>query len=99
MPITDFLGDNFKQSGLWERLLEYVGGDERRAIEWWDTPLGTSPFLGRTPRELMNEDEWDLVRVFLEARNTKSGAKHNYGVNNYPQDKDKIVLPQTKRLR
>lgn len=79
--IIDPLSENFKKSGLWQRLLEHVGGNEQSAIRWWDTPLGCDPFFGRTPRDLMTANEWDTVRVFLESRNPVSGAIYNYGIS------------------
>lgn len=80
---------NFKANGLWQRLYEICGGDEQRANEWWDTPIPHPPFNLRTPRELMTENEWNSVRVFLEKQTLTSQAPFNYGpMSYYNSDRD-----------
>jgi len=100
MALIDPLSDNFKRNGLWNRLLEHVGGDEKRAIQWWDTPIGSAPFLGRAPKDLMTEEEWDTVRIFLESRNPVSTAKFDYGPSNYYYtDNASVKMTESKRKR
>lgn len=98
MIMIDPLSETFKQSGLWKRLLEYVGGNEKRAIEWWDIPIGATPFKNRTPRQLMNEQEWDKVRIFLETRNPISTHPYNYGPSNYYKTAEAmLVVPKSRK--
>ena len=63
MPINE--NNNFKSTGLADRIKALVGGNESRIASWWKTPLSTPPFNLRAPQELMNENEWRLVRDWL----------------------------------
>jgi hypothetical protein len=101
MALIDPLSENFKKNGLWSRLLELVGGDEKRAIAWWDTPIGAEPFVGKTPRDFMNDEEWEVIRVFLEGKTSRSVAKYDYGPSGtyYYTDLAKVNMPNSKRKR
>jgi hypothetical protein len=101
MALIDPLSENFKRNGLWNRLLELVGGDEQRAIDWWDIPIGAEPFVGRTPRHFMTDEDWDVIRVFLESKTPRSGAKYDYGQSGsyYYTDLAKADLTKSKRKR
>lgn len=98
MSTIDPFSDNFKKNGLWQRLLEYVGGDTKRAEAWWDLPAPHEPFNFRTPRDLMTTEEWDKVRIFLESRTPRSTAKFDYGpMNYYSTDRDGLVWQREPR--
>lgn len=88
----------FKGNGLWQRLLEYVNGDMKRAELWWTTPLPYEPFNFRTPLDLMNTDEWDKVRIHLESKNMASQATYDYGPMTYYNTKrDGVVWQRQPR--
>lgn len=99
MSTIDPFSDNFRKNGLWQRLLEFFSGDMKRAEAWWDQPAPYEPFNFRTPRDLMNIDEWDKVRIFLESQTPNSRAKFDYGpMNYYNTDRDGLTfLPTPKQ--
>jgi hypothetical protein len=83
MTTIDPFSLNFKDNGLWQRLYEIHGGNEERAIAWWDIPNPNAPFNLRTPRELMTENEWNSVRLFIEKQTPTSNAPFDYGPMSY----------------
>jgi len=82
-----YLNDNlnFKSSGLYLRVVELMGGSQSMTDRWWTTPLPYAPFNLRAPETLMNEDEWNLDRIFIESTRLNSGMINNYGayLSNY----------------
>lgn len=89
MPNIDFESVNFKENGLWQRLYEMLGGNKQRAEQWWDIPNPHPPFNLRTPRELMTDEDWNSVRLFIEGKTMNSQAKYNYGpMTYYNSDRD-----------
>jgi len=78
----DIYSTNFRQNGLWKRVAELVGGNERLTAEWWLTPIPLPPFNLRTPNELMMNDEFDSVRIYLE-RLTDQSQPIDYGPQVY----------------
>jgi hypothetical protein len=92
MATIDPFSINFKENGLWQRLNEMVGGNKERAEAWWDTPLPYPPFNLRTPRELMTDEEWDSVRLFIEDKTMNSQAPVDYGpMDYYNSDRDGLL--------
>lgn len=76
---VDIYSVNFKDNGLWQRVYEMCGGSQTRAENWWITPLPHAPFNLRTPKELMENGEWDSVRLFIEDKTGNSIAPVDYG--------------------
>jgi hypothetical protein len=56
---------NFRIRGLQQRVKNLIGASEQQVELWWQTPLPYAPFNLRAPKDLMNDDEWLLVRDWL----------------------------------
>ena len=92
MATVDPTSINFKNNGMYLRVLEMMGGNEDRAAAWWSTP---NVNLGlKTPEELMATDNWSLVRDHLFHNKRNSGFDTNVGVvENFVADpRGEVVL-------
>ena len=98
MATIDPFSTTFRNNGLWQRLLENYGGNVAVVEQWWRTPKPYDPFFFRTPLDLMTTEEWDKVRIHIEAMNPASQAPYDYGPMNYYNTKrDGVVWQRQPR--
>lgn len=81
---------NFYKSSLYSRVRALTGGDDKQVETWWNTP---NRFLGlKTPQEMMNADEWKIVKNFL-SENVRGQFEDDidYSVNTGKENKEEYM--------